>query len=99
MKIAEDGEILIKGPNIFQRLLQERRRELRRDRRRLAAHRRLGEVDEDGYVFITGRKKDIIITAGGKNLTPANLENDIKQTPLGLPGRHARRPPAVPGRC
>jgi long-chain acyl-CoA synthetase len=40
----------------------------------------LGSIDEDGYVFITGRKKDIIITAGGKNLTPANLENDLKQS-------------------
>ena len=40
----------------------------------------LGSVDEDGYVSITGRKKDIIITAGGKNLTPANIENDLKQT-------------------
>ena len=40
----------------------------------------LGRLDEDGYLFITGRKKDIIITAGGKNLTPANLENDLKQS-------------------
>ena len=40
----------------------------------------LGSLDEDGYLFITGRKKDIIITAGGKNLTPANLENDLKQS-------------------
>jgi len=37
-------------------------------------------VDGDGYLSITGRKKDIIITAGGKNLTPANLENDMKQS-------------------
>jgi len=40
----------------------------------------LGSIDADGYLSITGRKKDIIITAGGKNLTPANLENDLKQT-------------------
>ena len=39
----------------------------------------LGSIDEDGFLTITGRKKDIIITAGGKNLTPANLENDMKQ--------------------
>ena len=39
-----------------------------------------GALDEDGYLSITGRKKDIIITAGGKNLTPANLENDMKQS-------------------
>jgi long-chain acyl-CoA synthetase len=37
-------------------------------------------VDEDGFLYITGRKKDIIITAGGKNITPANLENGLKQS-------------------
>jgi long-chain acyl-CoA synthetase len=42
----------------------------------------IGEFDDDGYLKITGRKKDIIITAGGKNLTPANLENDLKQSPF-----------------
>ena len=42
----------------------------------------LGELDDEGYVKITGRKKDIIITAGGKNLTPANIENDLKQSPF-----------------
>src|SRR5881394_1783615 len=40
----------------------------------------LGSLDADGYLSITGRKKDIIITAGGKNLTPANLENDLKRS-------------------
>jgi long-chain acyl-CoA synthetase len=40
----------------------------------------LGEVDDDGFVRITGRKKDIIITSGGKNISPANLENDLRQS-------------------
>jgi long-chain acyl-CoA synthetase len=39
----------------------------------------IGRIDEDGFLYITGRKKDIIITAGGKNITPANLENWLKQ--------------------
>ena len=38
----------------------------------------LGELDEDGFLSITGRKKDIIITAGGKNITPANIEAEVK---------------------
>jgi long-chain acyl-CoA synthetase len=40
----------------------------------------LGDVDDEGYLTITGRKKDIIITAGGKNLAPSNIENDLKQS-------------------
>jgi long-chain acyl-CoA synthetase len=40
----------------------------------------IGLLDDEGYLKITGRKKDIIITAGGKNLAPANLENDLKQS-------------------
>ena len=40
----------------------------------------MGELDDEGYLKITGRKKDIIITAGGKNLTPSNIENDLKQS-------------------
>jgi long-chain acyl-CoA synthetase len=80
VKIADDGELLIRGANIF-------RGYYRNDDASFGAVDEgwlhtgdLGSVDAEGFVSITGRKKDIIITAGGKNLTPANLENDMKQS-------------------
>jgi long-chain acyl-CoA synthetase len=80
VKIAQDGELLIRGANIF-------RGYYRNDDASFGAVDEgwlhtgdLGSVDAEGFVSITGRKKDIIITAGGKNLTPANLENDMKQS-------------------
>jgi long-chain acyl-CoA synthetase len=80
IRIADDGEVLIRGAHIFQGYY-------RNDDASFGAvvdgwlHTGdLGSLDEDGYLSITGRKKDIIITAGGKNLTPANLENDLKQS-------------------
>jgi len=82
VKIADDGEILVKGPNIFQGYYKndEATSETLVDGWLHTGD--LGEVDSDGYLSITGRKKDIIITAGGKNITPANLEAEIKQHPL-----------------
>jgi long-chain acyl-CoA synthetase len=81
LKIADDGEILIKGPNVFREYWRnpEATRDTFTDDGWLLTGD-LGSIDEDGYMTITGRKKDIIITAGGKNLTPANLENDLKQS-------------------
>jgi long-chain acyl-CoA synthetase len=82
VRIADDGEILVKGPNVFQGYYknEEATRETIVDGWLRTGD--LGTIDADGFISITGRKKDIIITAGGKNITPANLENEIKQHPL-----------------
>jgi long-chain acyl-CoA synthetase len=79
VKIAADGELLIKGPNIFQGYHNNADASFGAIEDGWLHTGDLGRIDEDGYVYIVGRKKDIIITAGGKNLTPANIENDLKQ--------------------
>jgi long-chain acyl-CoA synthetase len=79
IKIAQDGEVLIKGPNIFQGYHNNADASFGSVENGWLHTGDLGSIDEDGYLSITGRKKDIIITAGGKNITPANLENDLKQ--------------------
>jgi long-chain acyl-CoA synthetase len=81
IRIAEeDGEILARGPHIFREYWRnpEATAETLVDGWLHTGD--VGSVDEEGYLSITGRKKDIIITAGGKNLTPSNIENDLKQS-------------------
>ena len=80
VRIADDGEILIKGPNIFRGYYKMEDKSFGAIEDGWLHTGDLGSIDEDGFLHITGRKKDIIITAGGKNLTPANLENDLKQS-------------------
>ena len=82
VKIAEDGEILVHGPNVFQGYHKNPEATAETIVDGWLHTGDLGEIDPEGFIKITGRKKDIIITAGGKNITPANLEADIKQHPL-----------------
>ncbi|HWO48125.1 MAG TPA: long-chain fatty acid--CoA ligase, partial [Solirubrobacterales bacterium] len=82
VKIAEDGEILVKGPNVFQGYHKNPEATSETIVDGWLHTGDIGEVEADGFIKITGRKKDIIITAGGKNITPANLEAEIKQHPL-----------------
>jgi long-chain acyl-CoA synthetase len=79
LRLAEDGELLVKSPTVFAGYFKDEE----------ATRAVLGEdgwlrtgdvatIDDDGFVTITDRKKDILITAGGKNVAPQNLENDLK---------------------
>ncbi|MFQ5555235.1 MAG: AMP-dependent synthetase/ligase, partial [Acidimicrobiia bacterium] len=82
VKIAEDGEILVKGRNVFKGYYKDAEATAETLVDGWLQSGDLGEFDDDGFLYITGRKKDIIITAGGKNVAPAPIEGGIKNHPL-----------------
>jgi long-chain acyl-CoA synthetase len=79
LKLAEDGELFVRSPTVFAGYLKDEgaTQAILGDDGWLATGD-IATIDDDGYVTITDRKKDILVTAGGKNIAPQNLENELK---------------------
>lgn len=81
IKIAEDGEILIKGRHVFKGYWNQPERTAETVVDGWLHTGDVGDLDDEGWLKITDRMKDIIITAGGKNITPSEIENELKFSP------------------
>ncbi|MFI5000135.1 MAG: AMP-dependent synthetase/ligase [Reyranellales bacterium] len=81
LAISPEGEILLKGPHVFMGYLNQPDKTAETLRDGWLHTGDVGYVDNEGYVKITDRMKDIIITAGGKNITPSEIENQLKFSP------------------
>lgn len=83
VKVEDDGELLIRGPNVclgYWKMPEQSAETFDQDGWYHTGD--VGRVDDDGYFYITDRKKELIITSGGKNISPQNIENKLKLSPL-----------------
>ncbi len=82
IRISGEGEILIRGPGVFMGYLNQPEKTAQAiDAEGWLHSGDVGRIDDEGYLVITDRMKDIIITAGGKNVTPSEIENQLKFSP------------------
>jgi len=81
VKVAPDGELLARGPSVFMGYLNQPEKTAETLKDGWLHTGDVGKVDEEGFFYITDRMKDIIITAGGKNITPSEFENQLKFSP------------------
>jgi long-chain acyl-CoA synthetase len=82
IQVAEDGELLVRGPSVFQGYVNDEEGDRAAFRNGWLATGDLGRFDEEGYLSITGRKEDIVVTSGGKSVAPAALEERLRVHPL-----------------
>ncbi|MFF7749409.1 AMP-dependent synthetase/ligase [Streptomyces sp. NPDC007971] len=82
IQVADDGEILVRGPSVFQGYISDEARTRAVLRGGWLATGDVGRLDSEGYLTITGRKKDVIVTSSGKSVAPAPLEQRLRLHPL-----------------